>query len=152
MANILNDDFIDFLQALNRYTVRYLIVGGYAVIYHGYNRTTGDLDIWIEPSEENYQKMILAFSDFGLPTSVITQEKFLNLSEFDVFTFGRPPVCIEILTAVKGLIFNETYKNSTLVLYDNIEVRMIDIRDLITAKKSVSRAKDMDDLEHLISE
>ena len=96
--------------------------------------------------------MILAFSDFGLPTSVITQEKFLNLSEFDVFTFWRPPVCIEILTAVKGLIFNETYKNSTLVLYDNIEVRMIDIRDLITAKKSVSRAKDMDDLEHLISE
>ena len=149
MVNVFNTDFSEFIIALEKFNVRYILVGGYAVIYHGYNRTTGDLNIWVEPSLDNYTLLIKAFVDFGLPIFGITQEKFLNLSEFDVFTFGRPPVCIDILTAVKGLNFKETYDRSALVKYDEIEVRMIDIRDLITTKKSVHRLKDLDDLEHL---
>ena len=149
MVNVFNTDFSEFIIALEKFNVRYILVGGYAVIYHGYNRTTGDLNIWVEPSLDNYTLLVKAFVDFGLPIFGITQEKFLNLSEFDVFTFGRPPVCIDILTAVKGLNFKETYDRSALVKYDEIEVRMIDIRDLITTKKSVHRLKDLDDLEHL---
>ena len=149
MGEILNIDFADFLISLERFNVRYILVGGYAVIYHGYNRTTGDLDIWVEPTSDNYILLTKAFADFGMSLFDVTMEKFLNLSEFDVFTFGRPPVCIEILTAVKGLSFEATYTHSELVKYDDVQVRMIDIRDLITTKRAVNRPKDLDDLQHL---
>jgi predicted nucleotidyltransferase len=149
MGKILNPDFSDFIISLEKFSVDYLVVGGYAVIYHGYNRTTGDLDIWVNPTSENYEKLKKAFVDFGMSFFDVTEEKFLNLSDFDVFTFGRPPVCIELLTAVKGLNFKESFGHSALVKYDGINVRMIDIRDLVTAKKAANRSKDLDDLEHL---
>jgi len=66
-----------------------------------------------------------------------------------VFTFGRPPVCIDILTQVKGLDFNDTFSNSSMEKLDGLDVNMIDIRDLKSAKRAAGRAKDMDDLEHL---
>jgi predicted nucleotidyltransferase len=152
MGKVFNPDFSDFLISLEKSNVRYILIGGYAVIYHGYNRTTGDLDIWVEPTSENYTCLTKAFSDFGMSFFDVTREKFLDLSEFDVFTFGKPPVCIEILTAVKGLDFESTYTHSELVKYDGIQVRMIDIRDLIATKKAVHRPKDLDDLEHLKSD
>lgn len=55
MANVLNEDFIEFITTLNACSVEYILVGGYAVIYHGYNRTTGDLDIWVNPTSANYR-------------------------------------------------------------------------------------------------
>ena len=66
MVNNLNQDFVEFIDALNKASVRYILVGGYAVIYHGYNRTTGDLDIWVEATKENYQFLKKAFSIFGM--------------------------------------------------------------------------------------
>ena len=72
---------------------------------------------------------------FGMSLFDMTSEKFMASEEFNVFTFGRPPVCIEILTAVKGLNFKEAFINSTLQNFDHVMVRMIDIRDLVTAKK-----------------
>lgn len=149
MANILNDDFTDFIQTLNTCNVEYILVGGYAVIYHGYNRTTGDLDIWVNPTSANYQKLSTAFSTFGMSVFDMNEIKFLNTTNYDVFTFGLPPVCIEILTKVKGLEFDETYANSKFAKFDNVDVRMIDIRDLRQAKKAANRNKDNDDLEHL---
>lgn len=149
MGNILNDDFIDFLKSFNHYHVDYILVGGYAVIFHGYNRTTGDLDVWVKPTKENFGKMILAFKAFGLSPPNMTEAIFLNASENDVFTFGRPPVCIDILTQVKGLDFNDTFSNSSMEKLDGLDVNMIDIRDLKSAKRAAGRAKDMDDLEHL---
>jgi hypothetical protein len=149
MANVLNEDFIEFITTLNACSVEYILVGGYAVIYHGYNRTTGDLDIWVNPTSANYRKLSFAFSKFGMSMFDMDETKFLNISTYDVFTFGRSPVCIEILTKVKGLEFVETYANSAFTTFDNVDVRMIDIRDLIKAKKAANRAKDNDDLEHL---
>ena len=74
----LNDDFVDFLNALKECSVEYILVGGYAVIYHGYNRTTGDLDVWVNPTKENYRKLILAFNKFGLSLFDMTEELFNN--------------------------------------------------------------------------
>ena len=76
MINIFNDDFKFFLALLNQYEVRYIVVGGYAVILNGYRRTTGDLDIWIEPSKDNFIKLRQVFLDFGLPTTDLTEEIF----------------------------------------------------------------------------
>ncbi|GAA0526299.1 hypothetical protein LX66_0460 [Chitinophaga japonensis] len=61
MGNIFNDDFRDFIQALNNHNVEYIVVGGYAVILHGYRRPTGDMDIWVNPTRENYEKLVKAF-------------------------------------------------------------------------------------------
>lgn len=126
-----------------------MLVGGYAVIYHGYNRTTGDLDVWVNPTKENYLRLTKAFGAFGMGVFDMTLEKFLAEGHYDVFTFGRPPVCIEILTAVKGLVFDDSYQLSMERDFDGIKVRMIDIRDLLIAKRSANRAKDIDDIEHL---
>ena len=149
MGNTLNADFTEFIDALNKAEVEYILVGGYAVIYHGYSRTTGDLDIWVNPTTGNYNQLKRAFALFGMSLFDMTEEKFMKTENYDVFTFGRPPVCIEILTSVKGLEFNNSYKNSALQNFDGMPVRMIDIRDLIIAKKSANRSKDKDDIEHL---
>jgi len=78
--NIFNEDFKDFLLALNTEKVKYILVGGYAVILHGYNRTTGDLDIWVERTKENFNRLVAAFKHFGLPTNAISLISFLNLA------------------------------------------------------------------------
>lgn len=70
MGNIFNSDFRDFISSLNKHGVKYLLVGGYSVILHGYSRTTGDLDLWVERSEQNYIKIKSAFQDFGMPEFV----------------------------------------------------------------------------------
>ena len=78
MSTILNPDFKDFLQELNNKNVEYILVGGYAVILHGYNRTTGDIDIWVNCTEKNYQNLLKAFFDFGMPVFDMTLDNFLG--------------------------------------------------------------------------
>jgi predicted nucleotidyltransferase len=149
MANVFNQDFIEFIITLNKNKVEYILVGGYAVIYHGYNRTTGDMDIWVHATSDNYNRLLAAFNDFGMSVFDMSETKFLDTENFDVFSFGRPPVCIELLTKVKGLTFIEAYSSSSFVEFGGTHVQMIDIRDLILAKKAAGRNKDLDDLEHL---
>lgn len=105
MGNIFNTDFQDFLKCLNKVAVEYMLVGGYAVILYGYHRTTGDMDIWVNPTECNYNKLMQAFISFGLPTTAISLRDFIDNEDFEVFTFGRPPVSIDLMTQVKGLDF-----------------------------------------------
>ena len=78
MGNIFNNDFRDFISALNDQEVKYILVGGYSVILHGYSRTTGDMDIWVERSIENYTKIKKAFQQFGMPVFDMTLENFLS--------------------------------------------------------------------------
>jgi hypothetical protein len=149
---IFNPDFIDFIDALNTSSVKYLLVGGYAVILNGYIRTTGDMDIWVLPTKENYQQLSEAFYRFGMPTFDMTLQKFLLTEQYDVFTFGRPPISIDILTKVKGISFVEAYENAEWFAIDEkISVRFIGLSDLITAKQSAGRPKDLDDLENLLN-
>jgi hypothetical protein len=146
MANIFNDDFQDFINCLEKSKVKYILVGGYSVVLHGYPRTTGDLDIWVEKSASNYNLLTIAFYDFGMP--IMDQEIFLS-NEVDVFTYGRPPQAIDLMTECKGLLFENAYENSNIITVDSIKVRLIHYNDLITAKKSAGRHKDLNDLEHL---
>lgn len=147
---VLNPDFTDFIEALNKAEVEYLLVGGYAVIYYGYNRTTGDLDIWVNPTIENYQRLTIAFDRFGMGMFGMEEKVFVESQQYNVFTFGRPPVCIEILTAVSGLEFKEAHKNARTVEYDEgLYVPLIDLPDLVRNKRSSNRPKDLDDIEKL---
>lgn len=149
MANIFNEDFRDFLYALNNNNVRYILVGGFSVILHGYSRTTGDMDIWVERTEENYRKIKMAFKQFGMPVFDMTKENFLYHKNWDVFTYGNPPSAIDLMIAVKGLDFTETFNNAVIFEDDELFIRTIHKADLIRAKKSAGRAKDLDDLENL---
>ncbi len=149
MENIFNDDFKDFLIALNNNHVEYILVGGYAVILHGSSRNTGDIDLWVNSTEENFLNLIKAFNQFGLPTLSLEMEKFLDTKNFEVFSYGRPPVAIDIMTSVKGLDFNSAFANAKKILVNDVYVNLIDYRDLIAAKKASARLKDMNDIQDL---
>lgn len=149
MGNIFDRDFRDFLSALNDAEVEYLLVGGYAVIFHGYPRTTGDMDIWVKRTKANYEKIIVAFSNFGMPVFDMTEENFLYHEIWDVFSFGRPPVGIDIMVQVKGLTFETAFNNSVFFEDDGLQIRTINYHDLINAKKASARPKDEDDISNL---
>ena len=149
MGNIFNPDFRKFLLALNKNDVRYVLIGGYSVIYHGFPRTTGDLDIFVDISKKNYNNLVKAFEDFQMPLFDMTEDSFLNESDINVYTFGRPPVCIEILKEISGFKFEEIYHNSIKVIFEEIPMRIIHLKDLIRNKKISGRAKDLNDLENL---
>lgn len=149
MGNIFNEDFKDFISALNNNEVEYVLVGGYSVILHGYSRTTGDLDIWVNKGKENYFRLVKAFKEFKMPVFDMTEDNFLKNPELNVFTFGRPPSGIDIMTDVKGLNFDETFKASQIVEIENLKVRLIHLNQLLQAKKAAGRHKDLDDIENL---
>ncbi|SFU05488.1 hypothetical protein SAMN04489724_3664 [Algoriphagus locisalis] len=149
MGNIFDEDFREFIEALNKHNVEYILVGGFSVILYGYSRTTGDLDLWVNKSTENYARLVKAFNQFGMPVFDMTEENFLNHPFWDVYSFGRPPVAIDIMTAVKGLDFKEAYVKSKIFEEEGIQIRTIHKNDLIKAKKASNRPKDLDDLENI---
>ncbi len=149
MGNLFNTDFRDFIKALHQHDVDYILVGGYAVILHGYERVTADMDIWVRCNEDNYKKIQKAFFVFGMPVFDMTLNNFLDSEKWDVFRFGRKPVAIDIMTKVKGLTFEEAFQSTTLVDVDDIQVRLIQYEHLLAAKKQAGRAKDINDLENL---
>ena len=149
MGNIFYQDFRDFITSLNNNNVSYILVGGYSVVFHGYSRTTGDMDIWVKRDKENYLKLLKAFSEFGMSIFDMTEENFLNHQTWDVFSFGTPPVSIDVMVKVKGLEFDEAYKHSQIFLDDGLELRVVSYNDLIKTKKESNRPKDIDDLSNL---
>jgi hypothetical protein len=78
MGSLFNPDFQDFLQALRLHEVRYVLVGGYSVIMHGYSRTIGILDLWVEKPAGNYERLTKAFHHFGMPVFDMTAHNFLQ--------------------------------------------------------------------------
>jgi hypothetical protein len=150
IKNLFNPDFRDFLIALNQCEVEYILAGGYSVILHGYNRNTGDLDVWVRPSVDNYRRVKAAFYTFGMPLFDMTEQKFLDIEHYDVFSFGVPPMAIDLMTSHKGLEFDAAFLKARLQKVDDFEVRLIDLDDLIYAKKFIGRSKDLNDVENLL--
>ena len=89
MSNIFNEDFRDFITALNSNQVRYMLVGGYSVILHGYSLTTGDMDIWVDRTRENYSKIVKAFHLFKMPVFDMTEENFLHHPDSTFLPMGH---------------------------------------------------------------
>jgi hypothetical protein len=146
---VLEDDLRDFLDALNQSQVKYILVGGYAVLLHGYNRFTIDMDIWVEQTSDNYQQVIVAFQKFGMPTFGMSEENFLRNPEMDVFTYGRPPLAIDVMVKVKGLEFESAYAHSEKKVVDGLSINVISKADLFKAKRASARLKDLLDIEQL---
>jgi predicted nucleotidyltransferase len=146
--NIFESDFGDFISALNISGTEYIIVGGYAVILHGYYRTTNDLDIWVNKSPENHVKIRKAFAIFGMPLFDMTLENFMG-DEFDVFSMGRMPFQIDVMTKLKGVEFADAIKQAEQKELEGLKVSFLNLADLIKAKTASGRYKDLDDIEKL---
>ena len=147
MAMLLPPDFKEFLKLLNTHKVKYLLIGGYAVGYHGYPRATNDIDIWIAVSPVNATRIIEALKEFGFHSSVL--QEALLLQEGKMVRMGFPPVRIELLTRISGVTFEECYADRIVDQIDDIEVSLINLPHLKQNKRASGRHKDLDDLENL---
>jgi hypothetical protein len=148
MARIpLPPDFSEFLRLLSEHEVRYLLVGGYAVGYHGYVRATADMDVWTPRERENAERLVAALREFGFGTSELTPELFLL--EGRVVRMGVPPIRIEILTSISGVEFDECYADRIVEEWDDARVNIISLPKLKENKRASGRSKDLADLEYL---
>jgi hypothetical protein len=147
MLNVFNIDFLEFLELLDNHEVEYLLVGGYAVILHGYARSTGDMDLWVNQTNQNYNKLKLVYTNFGAP--IFSIEDFES-DKFDVWSIGVEPRKIEILTKVSGLEFKESKKNCVYLNFEKFKIPYIDFEDLMKNKMATGRLKDLADAEQLM--
>lgn len=147
MGPELPKDFKEFLNLLRSRGVRYLLIGGYAVGYHGYPRATGDMDIWVAVSPENADRAVETCREFGFSTPDLGPDLFLR--EWGVVRMGHPPLRIEILTSISGVSFDECYERRVDATLDGVDVSVISLADLKANKQASGRYKDLMDLEHL---
>ncbi len=143
-------DFKEFLKLLNDYRVEYLLVGGYAVAYYGYPRSTGDMDIWVAMHPDNAKQIIAVLKDFGFGAVALSPDIFLE--ENKIIRMGNPPLRIELLTTISGVSFEACYSQRTIDVIDDIELALISLHHLKVNKKASGRLKDLNDLEHLPGE
>jgi len=144
---ILNQDFKEFIQSLNENNVRYLIIGGYAVAYHGHPRYTKDLDVWIEFDRENAVNLLNALSQFGFGSLGLTTEDFLTPDQ--IVQLGYPPSRIDILNALEGVDFKSCYASRVIATIDDIPMNFMDLENLRKNKQATGRWQDLADLENL---
>jgi hypothetical protein len=143
----LNENFVDFINLLNEHKAKYVLVGGWAVIFEGYSRNTGDMDILIEREEKNAAKMLSVIKKFLGSTIGFEKEDFLK--EENVIMMGRPPFRIDILTDISGVSFKEAYESSKVYEDEGLKIRCIHINELIRNKKATGRLKDLGDVDML---
>jgi len=146
----LANNFEEVLIEFNSAKVKYLIAGGYAVIFYGYPRTTGDLDIWIKPDNQNKEKIIQAAKKLNLSTELL---KYLSELDFEnpfSVKLGEEPLQVDLFNSITGVKYKDAEKRSVPYSFsDKLEVRFIHLDDLITNKMLTGRLKDKADVEEL---
>jgi hypothetical protein len=141
-------DFKELLSTLNAHKVKYLIVGGYAVGFHAQPRATKDLDILIQPDEQNATAVYEALAGFGAPLQDLTPHDLLDPDGF--YRIGRAPVMIEILPAIKGVEFDDAWQRRVEIVVDaetGLAAFLISRADLVTAKLAAGRPQDLADVD-----
>jgi predicted nucleotidyltransferase len=141
-------DFKEFLRSLNSARVKYLLVGGYAVIHHGYRRATDDLDIWIAVDPANARRVSRVLQQFfGFSANEVPETMFLERGR--IFMIGREPARIDLLTAPSGIEFAQCYRRRKRAVWDGIRVPLLSLEDLRKNKAASGRPKDLADLYNL---
>jgi predicted nucleotidyltransferase len=140
-------DLREFLKLLNAARVEYLLVGGYAVSYYGYPRTTADMDIWVGMSRQNADKLVRVLYEFGFNLPRVTAELFLKAES--IVRFGEPPLRIEILTTIDGVNFGDCFARRNRKTLHGLRVNLISREDLLKNKAASGRPKDLADLREL---
>jgi len=146
----IQSDFRDLLESFNKNRVEYVIVGGYALAFHGAPRYTGDLDILVNTSEDNAHRILNALNGFGFGSVGLSLQDFIESNK--VIQLGYPPVRIDIVTSISGVSWVEAYQNRVAGKYGDITVYYIGRKQFVINKRTVGRKKDLADLEALSEE
>jgi hypothetical protein len=144
---VLNQDFKEFIQSLNDNQVRYLVVGGYAVALHGYPRYTKDMDIWVDATLANAQRMVKALEQFGFGSLGLKEADFLV--EDQIIQLGYAPNRIDLISTLPGVEFGGSYEKRVEVEVEGVTVNFIDLENLRKNKRATGRLQDLADLERL---
>lgn len=132
---------------LNSHRVEYLLIGGYAVGYHGYPRPTGDLDIWVRVDPDNAERVVAALVEFGFEPQTVPPELFSQPGK--IARMGVPPLRLELATQISGVEFGACYGRRVSAVIDGVPVDTICLTDLKAYKLASGRHKDLNDLEQL---
>ncbi len=149
--NIFFKEHQEILMALLKYRVNFMLIGGYAVNYYGYHRTTGDMDIWLEPSNENKASLLQALTDLGFDEKGINTVRswdFTKPQKFHIGSDGQPDKT-EFMTHISGIMFQNAAEKKIITDIDGLRLPMIHYNSLIQNKKSTGRTKDLADVEYL---
>lgn len=144
---MLNKDYKEMLQILLDNEVKFLIVGAYAMGAYGYPRATGDIDIWVEASPENSQKIRQSLSEFGAPLKDITENTFCE--EGIIFQIGVAPRRIDIITKIDGVNFNRAYSEKQEIEIEGLAIPFLSKENLVKNKESTGRERDKLDAQYL---
>lgn len=143
----INSDFSDLLRIFNANEVKYLVIGGYAVIQHGEPRFTKDLDLWISTDKTNAAAVFRSLREFGAPLTGLTEADFSEEGYF--YQMGVPPVRVDILMGIPGVEFAQAWERRMEVNFDDIVVKFISRGDLIVSKRASGRVQDILDADSL---
>lgn len=143
----MNSDFKDLLRLFAKHEVRYLVVGGYAAMHYSQPRFTKDLDLWLEPTQDNASRVMRAFAEFGMPLLDVTQEDFAQ--ESFQYMIGRAPVLFDFLTSLPGLGFTACWEGRVTDEEEGFPIHYLGREDLIRAKRAAGRLQDLADIEDI---
>lgn len=140
-------DWIELCRLFAAHHVDFLLIGGQAVIAHGYPRLTKDMDLWLRPTTENGARVLRALTDFGTPLSAFEVGRFVEPET--LIMLGREPFRVDLLTQIPGVEFDSAWQRRTSVTLDGQQIPLISFPDLIANKKAVGRLQDLADVEAL---
>ncbi len=147
--NVFFEEHLEILALLIKNEVNFLLIGGYAVISHGYNRTTGDMDLWLEPSNENKNRFLNSFIEYGFEEIELIEIKKMDFEKHQVFSFGEVPYKVDFLTKISQVEFKDAFENKITVEHESLILPIINLRELILSKINTGRKKDEADIEEL---
>lgn len=147
--NLFIDYHQHFIQKLLDSEVAFIIVGGYAVIYHGYKRTTGDIDIWLKPTNENRDRLVKVLSAMEFSRESLEKLSQLDFEDTLVFSINDEPEKIDFLTKIANVTYDEADKAKITLQIDNLAIPFLHLNHLVLSKFNTGRAKDLADIEEL---
>jgi hypothetical protein len=147
--NILLDEHKNFLLLLLKHKVDFILIGGYAVIFHGYERTTADMDLWLKPDNLNKELFIGALEEHGIDDESLATVRHFDFEKAQVFFIGKKPQKIDFLTKVRGLTYSEAEKEKIFFPLKDKQVPILQYDHLITLKMLAGRPQDKADIDEL---
>jgi len=139
-----NSDFRELLNLFGKHEVRFLVVGGYAVMKYSEPRFTKDLDLWIATDPKNANAVYAALKEFGAPLENLTADDFSQQDYF--YQMGRAPLRVDVMMSIPGVKFEDAWGSRELVVLDDLQIPFISRSDLMMAKKAGGRPQDKLDL------
>lgn len=144
---ILPGEFSEFIESLNSESVRYVLVGGYAVAHHGHPRYTGDIDFFVEPSPENARRIVSAIQRYGLGGLGLCEQDFVQSDR--IVQMGVPPRRIDLITGLSGVSFEEAWNSRQEVALGGVQTNVVSREVLVKNKAAAGRPKDQADLDEM---